>query len=49
MIKITIDDLLNNCNAKLLIGSRKQVINECFIDSKKVTKGSCFLELVEKT
>lgn len=42
MIKITVDDLLNNCNAKLLIGSRKQIIGECFIDSKKVTKESCF-------
>lgn len=48
MIKITVDDLLNNCNAKLLIGSRKQVINECFIDSKKVTKGSCFFGISGK-
>ncbi len=42
MIKIIVDDLLNNCNAKLLNGNKDTLINECFTDSNKVTEGSCF-------
>lgn len=42
MIKITVDDLLNNCNAKLLNGNKDALIKECFIDSNKVTEESCF-------
>lgn len=42
MIKISVKDLLLNCDAKLLIGSESKEINECFVDSKKVTKGSTF-------
>lgn len=42
MIKITVRDLLNNCKAKLLIGSNDTVINECFVDSRKVKENGCF-------
>lgn len=42
LIKITVDDLLNNCDAKLLIGNKDVVINECFIDSKKKNYNGCF-------
>lgn len=50
MTKITIEDMLNNCDAKLLIGSKDAVINECFINSKEVTKGACFFGIKgEKT
>lgn len=50
MTKITIEDMLNNCDAKLLIGSKDTVINECFINSKEVTRGACFFGIKgEKT
>lgn len=42
MIKITVKDLLDNCDAKLLIGDEQKEINECFINSKDVTLGSTF-------
>lgn len=42
MVKITVKDLLLNCDAKLLIGDEKKEINECFVDSNNVTKGSTF-------
>lgn len=42
LIKITVGDLINNCDAKLLIGNKDIVINECFIDSKKKTVNGCF-------
>lgn len=42
LINITVKDILNNCDAKLLIGSENETINECFVDSKKVKEGGCF-------
>lgn len=42
MIKLTVKDVLENCDAKLLIGDESKEINECFVDSKKVTLGSTF-------
>lgn len=42
MKKITVSDLLNNCRAKLLIGNETTIINECFVDSRKVMDGGCF-------
>ena len=48
MIKITVGDLLKNCKAKLLIGSEKTEINECFINSKDVTYGGCFFGIKGK-
>lgn len=42
LINITVKDILNNCDAKLLIGSENETINECFVDSKKVKVGGCF-------
>ena len=37
-----VKDLLLNCDCKLLNGNREVLINECFVDSSKVTVGSCF-------
>ena len=42
MIKITVKDLLENTDSKLLIGDESLEINECFVDSRKVKEGSCF-------
>ncbi len=42
LTKITVKDLLENCACKLLNGIEETIINECFIDSSKVTEGSCF-------
>lgn len=42
MIKLCVKDLLRNTNAKLLNGNENETINDCFINSKEITKGSCF-------
>ena len=42
LIKITVKDLLENTDSKLLIGDESLEINECFVDSRKVKEGSCF-------
>ena len=42
MLKITVKDLIQKCNATLINGNEYEIINECFVDSKKVKKGSCF-------
>ena len=42
MIKLCVKDLLRNTNAKLLNGNENETINDCFINSKEVIKGSCF-------
>ena len=42
LIKITVKDILENCDAKLLIGDEKQEVKQCFVDSKKVKEGGCF-------
>ena len=42
MYDLTIRDIINNSKAKLLIGNLDEKINECTVDSKKVTNGSCF-------
>ena len=43
MIKLTVKDILENCDAKLLIGDESKEIGKCFTDSKKVTPGSVFI------
>ena len=42
MIKLTVKDILENCDAKLLIGDESKEIKECFIDSKKVKQETTF-------
>lgn len=42
MVKITVKDILENCDAKLLIGDEDKEITQGFIDSKKVMPGGCF-------
>lgn len=42
MVKITVKDVLENCDAKLLIGDKKTEIKEGFINSKDVVSGGCF-------
>lgn len=42
MIKITVKDVLENCDAKLLIGNEKTEIKDGFINSKEVVPGGCF-------
>lgn len=42
MIKITVKDVLENTDAKLLIGNLKTEIKEGFINSKEVISGGCF-------
>ncbi len=42
MVRITVRDVLEKCDAKLLIGSEDEEINQVFIDSKKVIPGGCF-------
>lgn len=42
MVLIRVRDLIKNTSGKLLNGDEETVINECFIDSNKVMKGSCF-------
>ena len=42
MIEITVGDVIDNCDAKLLIGSRNTKINECFIDSRQKVNNGCF-------
>ena len=42
MIKLSVKDILRNTNAKLLNGNEKEIINDCFINSREVTKDSCF-------
>lgn len=42
MIHITVKDIIDNTDAKLLNGSLEQEIEECFIDSNLITNGSCF-------
>ncbi len=50
MVKITVKDILDNTDAKLLIGSLKTEVKKCYINSKKVKKGGCFFGLKgEKT
>lgn len=48
MIKLTVKDLLNNCDCKLLIGDEKKEITNCFINSKDVTLGSTFFGIKGK-
>lgn len=42
MIKLTVKDILENCDAKLLIGDESKEIKECYVNSNKVTPGSTF-------
>lgn len=42
MQKLTVKELLKECNAKLLIGNEDELINECFINSKLKTENGCF-------
>lgn len=42
MVKITVKDVLENCDAKLLIGDKDKEIKEGFINSKEVVPGGCF-------
>lgn len=42
MIKLSVKDILRNTNAKLLNGNENEIINDCFINSREVTKDSCF-------
>lgn len=41
-MQITVEDIINNTSAKLLNGNKNIIINECFVDSNKVEKDSCF-------
>ena len=47
-MQITVEDIINNTSAKLLNGNKSIIINECFVDSKKVTKNSCFFGIKGK-
>ena len=42
MTEITVSDLINHCNCKLLIGDENTIIKECFINSKMKTNGGTF-------
>lgn len=48
MIEITVLDVLENCDVKLLIGSKSTKINECYVDSKKKVKDGCFFGIKGK-
>ena len=48
MIQITVEDLIKNCKAKLLIGNKDAIINECFVNSNDVTKDGCFFGIKGK-
>lgn len=43
MIKIYVNDVINYCDAKLLIGNEDVEIKECTVFSKKVIKGGTFI------
>ena len=42
MIKLTVKDILENCDAKLLIGNESKEIKECYINSKMKVSGGTF-------
>lgn len=48
MTDVTVRDMVEKCECKLLIGNLNEKIEECFIDSKKVINGGCFFGIKGK-
>ena len=42
MINLTVNDLINYCDCKLLIGDKNKVIGECYVNSKLKINDGCF-------
>lgn len=48
MTDVTVRDMVEKCDCKLLIGNLDEKIEECFVDSKEVKKGGCFFGIKGK-
>lgn len=48
MTDVTVRDMVEKCDCKLLIGNFDEKIEECFVDSKEVKKGGCFFGIKGK-